>query len=69
MKIIAAGLAALLLSSTALPALAQATPAEVATPSPDPALAALLADYEDFLKANDPVSAGQEGDLVGPESR
>ena len=64
MKIIAAGLAALLLTSTALPAVARTMPADVATPSPDPALAALLADYEDFLKANDPVSAGQEGDLA-----
>ena len=60
---IAAGLAALLLTSAALPALAQtAPPTTAATPAPDPALAALLTDYETFLKAQDPISAGFDGD-------
>ncbi|WGM46691.1 hypothetical protein KOAAANKH_01564 [Brevundimonas sp. NIBR10] len=58
-----AGLAALLLTSVALPASAQISPTTAAaTPVPDPALAALLDDYEAFLKANDPISAGFEGD-------
>jgi len=64
MKIIAAGLAALLLTSTALPAIARTTPVDVATSAPNPALATLLSDYEAFLKANDPISAGQEGDVA-----
>ena len=63
---IAAGLATLLLSTTALmgpgAALAQTAPAPVTTPAPNPALATLLTDYETFLKAIDPISAGFEGD-------
>jgi uncharacterized protein (DUF885 family) len=63
---VAGGLAALLLSTTVLtgPGVARAqTPhAAVTTPAPDPALATLLTDYEAFLKANDPISAGFEGD-------
>ncbi len=61
---IAAGLAALLLSTTALSATAQTAPVEATTPAPDPALGTLLTDYEAFLKANDPISAGQEGDVA-----
>ncbi|CAN5314573.1 DUF885 family protein [soil metagenome] len=57
-----AGFAALVLSTTALPASAQTASAAPATPAPDPALAALLTDYEAFLKARDPISAGFEGD-------
>jgi uncharacterized protein (DUF885 family) len=57
----AAGFAALLLSTTASAALAQ-TPPTVAAPAPSPALAALLTDYEAFLKAQDPISAGFDGD-------
>ncbi|CAN5146913.1 DUF885 family protein [soil metagenome] len=58
----AAGFAALLLTSTALPAAAQTAVPPAATPAPNPALASLLTDYEAFLKARDPISAGFEGD-------
>ncbi|MDP3403172.1 MAG: DUF885 family protein [Brevundimonas sp.] len=61
-RIATVGLAAILLSSCALPAMAQSAPA-VAT-APSPALATLLSDYEAFLKANNPVAAGREGDLA-----
>ncbi len=63
---VAIGIAALLLTTTASAAFAQAaagpTPAPAVTPAPNPALATLLTDYEAFLKANDPISAGFEGD-------
>lgn len=62
-RIATAGLAALLLATTAfsgpVPNAAQAV-----TQAPDPALATLLTDYETFLKANDPISAGFEGDAA-----
>ncbi|CAN5250056.1 DUF885 family protein [soil metagenome] len=59
----AAGFAALLLTSTAAPVLAQASaPAGAATPAPNSALTALLTDYETFLKSNDPISAALDGD-------
>ncbi len=63
-RLAAAGLVALLLSTTAMPAVAQTAPVEAATSAPNPALATLLTDYEAFLKANDPISAGQEGDVA-----
>lgn len=63
-RIASAGLAAVLLASAAAPTVALAQAAPVATPAPDPALAALLTDYEAFLKANDPISAGMEGDAA-----
>jgi uncharacterized protein (DUF885 family) len=63
---VAVGIAALLLSATASGALAQTAPAPAAAAAPNPApnlvLATLLTDYEAFLKANDPISAGLEGD-------
>ena len=62
---VAAVLAVALLGSAAVPALAQAAaPAQSTTPdvAPNAPLAALLSDYEAFLKANDPISAGMEGD-------
>ena len=46
-------------AAVALPATARTV---AAAPAPDPALATLLTDYEAFLKANDPISAGFEGD-------
>ncbi|GAA0869191.1 DUF885 family protein [Brevundimonas basaltis] len=66
--VIAIGAAALL--AAAAPARAEAAPESTArqtTPEPSrdaehPALAAILADYEAWLKANDPISAGREGD-------
>ena len=57
-----AGLAAALLCSTAPAALAQG-PTHAARPAANAELAALLTDYEAFLKAMDPISAAQEGDL------
>ncbi len=59
---VATGLVACLLASTALPVVAQPAPPQAEAPASNPALAALLADYEAFLRANDPVSAGFEGD-------
>lgn len=59
-----AALAAFLLTTTALPAVAQTAPAAAEASAPNPALATLLTDYEAFLKANDPISAGMEGDLA-----
>jgi uncharacterized protein (DUF885 family) len=59
---VAVGIAALLLTTTAGAAFAQTAPTPVAMPASNPALAALLTDYEAFLKANDPISAGSEGD-------
>ncbi|RZI99309.1 MAG: DUF885 family protein [Brevundimonas sp.] len=62
MKLAAAlGLAALL-SSTALPGFAQSPPPVAARQADDPALAAILADYETYLRAIDPITAGAEGD-------
>jgi len=57
--------AVVLAAAPASAALAQdPAPATTAIPAvaPDPALAALLSDYESFLKANDPITAGFEGD-------
>ncbi|CAL1691037.1 hypothetical protein MMB232_01172 [Brevundimonas subvibrioides] len=62
MKTITAGLAALLLSTTALSAAAQTPSAPPAAEASNPVLTGLLSDYEVFLKANDPISAGLEGD-------
>ncbi|NJC39785.1 uncharacterized protein (DUF885 family) [Brevundimonas alba] len=61
--VIAIGAAALF--AAAAPALAGPalqTPPSVARNAEDPALAAVLADYEVYLRANDPISAGFEGD-------
>ncbi|MEY4555182.1 MAG: hypothetical protein RL093_301 [Pseudomonadota bacterium] len=60
----AAGLAAVLLTSVAAPALAytQARPVRIVAQAEGPALAAILADYETYLRANDPITAGREGD-------
>lgn len=60
--VIAIGAAALLAAAT--PALA-ASPQQTTTASRNadhPALAAILADYETYVRANDPISAGREGD-------
>ncbi|MFN3537761.1 MAG: DUF885 domain-containing protein, partial [Brevundimonas sp.] len=57
------GAAVLALSAAAplsQPAQAQPVPAEAQ--AQDPALAAILADYEAFDRANDPIGAGREGD-------
>ena len=60
--LVAAGLAAVLLCGAA-PVFAQITAsAPITAGTTNPALASLLADYEAFLKTNDPISAGFEGD-------
>ncbi|WP_029416949.1 DUF885 domain-containing protein [Brevundimonas bacteroides] len=58
-----AGLVAALLCSTAPAAFAQSA-TEAARPATHAELAALLTDYEAYLKARDPISAGQEGDIA-----
>ncbi|MBF0664257.1 MAG: DUF885 family protein, partial [Brevundimonas sp.] len=60
---LAIGAAALLAS--AAPAMAQAAPppaAEQTRDADDPALAAILADYEAYQKANNPIAASRDGD-------
>ena len=62
--VIAIGAAALLASAAPAPARPQTPPppAAAAHNADDPALASILADYEAYLRANDPISAGMEGD-------
>ena len=61
--VIAIGAAALFAAATPAPATASPqTPPAAARNADDPALAAVLADYEAYLRANDPISAGMEGD-------
>lgn len=61
--VIAIGAAALFAAATPAPATAAPqTPPAAARNADDPALAAILADYEAYLRANDPISAGMEGD-------
>lgn len=63
MKTVIAVSAIALLAGFAQPALAQsAAPAAVAPAAPNAALASILADYETYLRATDPVTAGFEGD-------
>jgi uncharacterized protein (DUF885 family) len=64
MKLVLAASTAALLAACALPAFAQApaAPAAVTRNAQDPALAAVLNDYEIYLRAIDPISAGMEGD-------
>ena len=62
--LLAAGSAALLLAVAAAPALAQAAaePTPAVRQADDPALAAILTDYEAWLRSVDPISAAMEGD-------
>lgn len=61
--VIAIGAAALFAAVTpALAATQPQTPPAAVKNADDPALAAILADYEAYLRANDPISAGMEGD-------
>ncbi|HVL42789.1 MAG TPA: DUF885 family protein, partial [Brevundimonas sp.] len=63
MKTVIAVSAIALLAALAQPATAQtAAPAAVAPAAPNAALASILADYETYLRAVDPVTAGMEGD-------
>ncbi|TFW12560.1 DUF885 family protein [Brevundimonas intermedia] len=54
---------AVLASTSPLVAVAQTPPAAVAATPADAALNALIADYETYLKAVDPLSASGEGDV------
>ena len=60
--VIAIGAAALLASAAPVLAGAPQTPPAAARNAADPALASILADYEAYLRANDPITAGMEGD-------
>jgi uncharacterized protein (DUF885 family) len=61
--VIAIGAAALLASAAPVWAGPRAqTPPAAARNADDPALASILADYETYLRANDPITAGMEGD-------
>ena len=51
-----------LAQTTGAPATIQ--PASVAAGPVNPALATILTDYETYLKANDPISAGLDGDVA-----
>jgi uncharacterized protein (DUF885 family) len=67
MKLVLAAASAALLAACAAPAFAQppteqGAPPAVARNAQDPALAALLNDYEIYLRSVDPISAGMEGD-------
>jgi len=63
MKTVIAVSAIALLAGFVQPATAQtAAPAAVAPAAPNAALASILADYETYLRAVDPVTAGMEGD-------
>ncbi|MFN3932249.1 MAG: DUF885 domain-containing protein [Brevundimonas sp.] len=59
--VIAIGAAALLAAATPVVAGPQ-TPPAAARDADNPALAAILADYEAYLRAHDPITAGMEGD-------
>lgn len=63
MKFSHVAMAALLASTSPLVAVAQTPPAAVAATPADAALNALIADYETYLKAVDPLSASGEGDV------
>jgi uncharacterized protein (DUF885 family) len=63
MKTVIAASAIALLAGFAQPAVAQtAAPVAVAPAAPNAALASVLADYETWLRAVEPVTAGMEGD-------
>jgi uncharacterized protein (DUF885 family) len=64
MKALLAATGALaLLAAAPSPVLAQ-EPAPARVEAENPAFAALLSDYEAWLKANDPISAGMDGDVA-----
>ena len=64
MKLVIAAGAVAILAAAAAPAAAYPAPvqAEAARNAENPALASVLADYEAYLRAVDPISAGMEGD-------
>lgn len=64
MKFVIAASAAALLAACAAPAFGQTPdePAAAARNAQNPALAAVLHDYETYLRSVDPITAGMEGD-------
>lgn len=64
MKLIIAAGAFAMLAAAAVPVVANPVPrqAEASRNAENPALASVLADYEAYLRAADPISAGMEGD-------
>jgi uncharacterized protein (DUF885 family) len=64
MKTVIAASAIALFAAVAVPAAARtaAPPAPAARSAENPALASVLADYEAYLRAVDPITAGMEGD-------
>jgi uncharacterized protein (DUF885 family) len=64
MKLVIAAGAVAILAAAAAPVAANPAPIQAATVrnAENPALAAVLADYEAYLRAVDPISAGMEGD-------
>lgn len=64
MKALLAASGALMLLTASPTALLAQTPAPAQAEAANPALAALLTDYEAYLKANDPISAGMDGDVA-----
>ncbi len=62
MKIVGVCVAGLLASACMLPAPAQVVDAAAVRNAENPALAAILADYEAYSRQVDPISAGMEGD-------
>ena len=64
MKLVFAAGAVAILAAAAAPVAALSAPAQIpaARNAENPALASVLADYEAYLRAVDPISAGMEGD-------
>lgn len=64
MKFVIAASAVAMLAAAAAPVFASPSPAQAAAArnAENPALASVLADYEAYLRAVDPISAGMEGD-------
>ncbi|HST92712.1 MAG TPA: DUF885 family protein [Brevundimonas sp.] len=60
--VIAIGAAALLAAAAPVAAAPTQAPSAASRNADHPALASILADYEAYLRANDPISAGMEGD-------
>lgn len=62
MKLVFAAGAVAILAAAAAPAAAQTDRTQIVRNAESPALASVLADYEAYLRAVDPISAGREGE-------
>jgi uncharacterized protein (DUF885 family) len=62
MKFVFAASAVAILAAAAAPVVAQTERPPIARNAENPALASVLADYEVYLRAVDPISAGREGE-------